>query len=209
MRGVDGQVRGGLAMLPAGSRRQPGCFLAQTVQAPFVFGSVDCRALNGVTLAREHPTTQPYVLAQVRLLERPFRSVEAARAANICTPGARAGCWELPAGTAQLAMVTGAAKAYTGEAAARPPGRWEGAEVLLTRTLPTDVRRVQRGGNDAIQQTKLTTLCPQVAPSSVRGAKRAEWTTTSALKARGQSAQPWRATGGSGQQDAATNHQGQ
>ena len=132
LRGVDGQVRGGLAMLPAGSRRQPGCFLGQTVQAPFVFGSVHCRALNGVTLAREHPTTQPYVLAQVRLLERPFRSAEAARAANICTPGARAGCWELPAGTAQIARVTGAAKAYTGEAAARPPGRWEGAEVLLT-----------------------------------------------------------------------------
>ena len=169
LRAADGQVRGGLAMLLAGSRWQPGCFLAQTVQAPFVFCSVHCRTLTGGTLAREHPTTQPYVLAQVRLLERPFRSAEAARAANICTPGAPAGCWELPAGTAQLARVTGAAKAYTGKAAARPPGRWEGAEVLLTRTLPTDVRRVRRGGNDDIHQTKLTTLCPQVAPSSAAG----------------------------------------
>jgi hypothetical protein len=138
LRAADGQVRGGLAMLLAGSRWQPGCFLAQTVQAPFVFCSVHCRTLTGGTLAREHPTTQPYVLAQVRLLERPFRSEEAARAASICTPGARAGCWELPAGTAQRARVTGAAKAYTGKAAARPPGRWAGAEVLLTRTLPTD-----------------------------------------------------------------------
>jgi len=71
-RSVDGQVRCGFAMLPAGSRRQPGCFLAQTVQAPFVFGGVHYRTLNGATLTREHPTTQLCVLAQVQLLERPF-----------------------------------------------------------------------------------------------------------------------------------------
>jgi hypothetical protein len=46
-RAVDGQVRCGFAMLPAGTRRQPGCFLTQTVQAPFVFGSVHYRTLNG------------------------------------------------------------------------------------------------------------------------------------------------------------------
>ena len=146
-RPVDGQVRGGFAMLPAGKRGQPGCFLAQTVQAPFVFGSVHCRTLNGVTLAREHPTTQLCVLAQVQLLERPFRSADAVRAANKYTSGSRAGPLESPARAIQLVMVPGAAKAYTGEAAARPPGRGEGSEVLLTRTLPTDVRRVRRGGN--------------------------------------------------------------
>ena len=119
-RSVDGQVRSGFAMLPAGSRRQPGCFLAQTVQAPFVFGGVRHRTLDGVTLTRQHPTTQPCVLAQVRLIERPFRSVDAARAANRYTPGARAGYLELPARAAQIVMVAGAARAYTREAAARP-----------------------------------------------------------------------------------------
>jgi len=139
------------------------------VQAPFVFGSVHCRTLNGVTLARGHPTTQLCVLAQVQLLERPFRNADAARAANRYTSGARAGTLESPARAIQLVMVPGAAKAYTGEAAARPPGRGEGAEVLQTRTLSTDVRRVRRGGNNATQKTKLTTLCNQVAPSSVCG----------------------------------------
>jgi len=95
--------------------------------------------------------------------------VDAARAANRHTPGTREGRLQSSARAAQLVMVPGAAETYTGEAAARPPGRGEGAEVLLTRTLPTDVRRVRRGGNDAIQQTKLTTLCPQVAPSSACG----------------------------------------
>ena len=48
-RSADGQVRGGLAMLPAGKGRQPGCFQAQTVQAPFVFGSALLGRLIGVT----------------------------------------------------------------------------------------------------------------------------------------------------------------
>jgi hypothetical protein len=139
------------------------------VQAPFVFGSVPYRRLIGATLEREHPTIQLCVLAQVQLLERPFRSVDAARAANRYTPGARTSRSESPARAKQLVMVPEAAKAYTGEAAARPPGRGDGAEVLLTRTLSTDVRRVRRGGNNATQQAKLTILCTQVAPSSVCG----------------------------------------
>ena len=78
-RSVDGQVRGGLAMLPAEESRQPGCFQAQTVQAPFVFDSAPRGWLTGGTLAREHPTIQLRVYAQAQLLARPSRRVEAAR----------------------------------------------------------------------------------------------------------------------------------
>ena len=58
MRSVDGQVRGGLAMLPAEESRQPGCFLAQTVQAPFVFDSAPGGMLYGAGLLWPHPTFQ-------------------------------------------------------------------------------------------------------------------------------------------------------
>ena len=57
-RSVDGQVRGGLAMLPAEESRQPGCFLAQTVQAPFVFDSAPGGMLYGAGLLWPHPTFQ-------------------------------------------------------------------------------------------------------------------------------------------------------
>jgi len=62
-RPVDGQVLGGFAMLPAGKRGQPGCFLAQTVQAPFVFGSAPCGRLIG---ARWHGSIQQFSCACMR-----------------------------------------------------------------------------------------------------------------------------------------------
>jgi hypothetical protein len=78
-RSADGQVRGWLTMLPAGGGRQPGCFQAQTVQAPFVFGSALLGLLIGVPHpAWEHPIIQLRVHVQAQLLERPPRRIEAA-----------------------------------------------------------------------------------------------------------------------------------
>ena len=71
---ANGQVRGGLAMLPAGRGRQPGCFQAQTAQAPFVFGSALLGRLMGATpLVWDHSIIQLRVHSQVQLLERPSR----------------------------------------------------------------------------------------------------------------------------------------
>ena len=79
-RPAEGQVNGGVAMLPVQTCRQPSCFHGKAVQAPFVFGSTPRGWLTGGTLAREHPTMQLLrVYAQAPLLARPSRRVEAAR----------------------------------------------------------------------------------------------------------------------------------
>jgi hypothetical protein len=70
-RSVDGQVRGGLAMLPAEESRQPGCFLAQTVQAPFVFDSDPGGMLYGAGLLWPHPTFQLCPHPRGQLYEEP------------------------------------------------------------------------------------------------------------------------------------------
>jgi hypothetical protein len=177
-RSVDGQVRGGLAMLPAEESRQPGCFQAQTVQAPFVFGSAPRGWLTGGTLAREHPTIQLRVYAQAQLLARPSRRVEAARVAHRHTPGAQVGSLVSPARALRREGFSGNAKTYTGESAARPPGRGDGADVgeghaaspgSLTGILPSDVRQISRGSNQHTQKAQLTIFCTQVAPTPVSG----------------------------------------
>ena len=162
-------------MLPAGESRQSGCFLVQTVQAPFVFGIAPRGRLTGVTyLVREHPIIQLRVYSQAQLLEQPSRRVEAARVANRHTPGSQVGSLVSPARALRRAKFSGNAKAYTGKAAARPPGRGDVADVgeghaasprSPTGILVTDVRPISRGGSKHTRQTQLTIFCTQVASS--------------------------------------------
>ena len=73
---------------------------------------------------------------------------------------------------------SGNAKTYTGESAARPPGRGDGADVgeghaaspgSLTGILPSEVRQISRGSNQHTQKAQLTIFCTQVAPTPASG----------------------------------------
>ena len=179
---ANGQVRGGLAMLPAGRGRQPGCFQAQTAQAPFVFGSALLGRLMGVTpLVWDHSIIQLRVHSQVQLLERPSRRTAPVGAEHRYTPGSpvgnSAGC---STRALRRAGFAGTAEAYTRSAAARPPDQGEGVVVQdkhaaasrpLAETLATGVMPVtgSRGGSAHMRQTKLILLCTQVVSSRVHG----------------------------------------
>jgi hypothetical protein len=83
---AEGQVSGGVAMLPVQTCRQPSCFHAKAAQAPFVFDSAPGGMLYGAGLLWPHPTFQLCPHPRGQLYEEPSGETGATVAGDKHTP---------------------------------------------------------------------------------------------------------------------------
>ena len=85
-RPAEGQVSGGVAMLPVQTCRQPSCFHAKAAQAPFVLDSAPGGMLYGAGLLWPHPTFQLCPHPRGQLYEEPSGETGATVAGDKHTP---------------------------------------------------------------------------------------------------------------------------
>ena len=83
---AEGQVSGGVAMLPVQTCRQPSCFHAKAAQAPFVLDSAPGGMLYGAGLLWPHPTFQLCPHPRGQLHEEPSGETGATVAGDRHTP---------------------------------------------------------------------------------------------------------------------------